>query len=55
VRLLYLIYGLIVLFGATFYNLGSGSDYKSGGSGGSGRVRGGSSGGGSWSSGGGHK
>ncbi|CAG9174120.1 hypothetical protein LMG23992_02635 [Cupriavidus laharis] len=52
-RLLYLIYGLIVLFGATFYNLGSG-DYKSGSSGGSGRIWGGSSGG-NWSSGGGHK
>lgn len=53
-RLLYLIYGLIVLFGATFYNLGSGTDSRSGGTG-AGRMWGGSSGGGSWSSGGGHK
>jgi len=52
VRFLYLIYGLIVLFGATFYNLGASTDR---GAGGSGRVWGGSSGGGSWSSGAGHK
>ncbi|WP_167366672.1 MULTISPECIES: hypothetical protein [Cupriavidus] len=53
-RILYLVYGLIVLFGATFYNLGSST---TGGSGGASSARswGGGGGGGGWGAGAGHK
>ncbi|MGO4815396.1 hypothetical protein AB4156_38435 [Cupriavidus sp. 2MCAB6] len=55
-RLLYLVYGIIVLFGTTFFNIGDTG--RSGSSSGYSSARGwsgGSSGSSGWSSGGGHK
>jgi len=55
VRLLYLVYGIIVLFGTTFFNIGESTGSGSSGYASSRGWSGGSSGSSGWSSGGGHK
>jgi len=55
VRLLYLVYGIIVLFGTTFFNIGESASSGSSGYASSRGWSGGSSGSSGWSSGGGHK
>ncbi|WP_197497507.1 hypothetical protein [Cupriavidus sp. D384] len=55
-RFLFLVYGVIILFGVTFYTMASMGDSSSSGKGGRSSARGwGGSSGSGWSSGGGHK